>query len=124
MRDFRSLQVWARAHQLALNIYEITDSYPKSETYGLTSQIRRSAISIPTNIAEGCGKDSPAEFVRYLIISMGSASELEYLLLLSYDLDYLSCEKYQMLVNDLIEVRKMLNAYTQKVKITRDGNIK
>jgi len=120
MRDFRSLQVWEKAHQLVLDVYKSTEPFPTNETYGLRNQIRRSAVSIPANIAEGCGKDSAADYVRFLLISMGSASELEYLLMLSADLDYITRERYQQLSNELLEVKRMLNAYTQKVKETRD----
>lgn len=89
MRDFRQLQVWDKAHQLTLLIYEATLKFPREELYGLTSQIRRAAVAIPANIAEGCGKDTELELARYMQISMGSASELEYHLLLARDLRYL-----------------------------------
>jgi four helix bundle protein len=86
MRDFRNLQVWEKAHALALSVYKATVSFPKEELYGLTSQIRRSSTSIPTNIAEGCGRNGDAELARFMSIGMGSASELEYQLLLAHDL--------------------------------------
>jgi four helix bundle protein len=76
MRDFRNLQVWEKAHILALDVYKATASFPKGEIYGLTSQIRRSSTSIPTNIAEGCGRNGDAELARFMIISMGSAVRL------------------------------------------------
>lgn len=116
MKDFRSLKVWEKAHELTLKIYQITDSFPKQEIYGVTSQIRRAAVSIPTNIAEGCGKDTDPELKRYCLIAMGSSSELEYLLLLTHDLKYLTSEIYQPLQEQLIEIRKMLNAFIQKLK--------
>ncbi len=116
MKDFRTLKVWEKAHALVLEIYKSTGSFPKQEMYGVTSQIQRAAVSIPTNIAEGCGKDTDAELKRYFLISMGSSSELEYLLLLVRDLGYLPEEKYQALQVSLIEVRKMLNAFIQKLK--------
>lgn len=87
MKDFRSLKVWEKAHELVLKVYKATDLFPKHELYGITSQIRRAAASVPTNIAEGCGKDSDAELKRYFLIAMGSASELEYLLILARDLN-------------------------------------
>jgi len=87
MKDFRSLKVWEKAHELVLKAYKATDLFPKHELYGITSQIRRAAASVPTNIAEGCGKDSDAELKRYFLIAMGSASELEYLLILARDLN-------------------------------------
>jgi four helix bundle protein len=99
-----------------LAIYKATEKFPKQELYALTSQIQRAAVSIPTNIAEGCGRDSDAELKRFFVIAMGSASEVEYLLLLARDLNYLSEEKHQTLTADLVEVRRMLNAFIQKLK--------
>ncbi len=113
MKDFRSLKVWEKAHALTLAVYKTTREFPKQELYALTSQVQRAAVSIPTNIAEGCGKDSDAELKRYFLIAMGSASELEYLLLLTRDLGYIPAESYQPLQSKLIEVRKMLNAFIQ-----------
>jgi four helix bundle protein len=78
MRDFRELKVWEKAHQLALEIYKATSTFPKEERYGLTSQMRRATVSIPADIAEGCCRKGDAEFARFLQIAMGSASELEY----------------------------------------------
>jgi four helix bundle protein len=116
MKDFRTLKVWEKAHAVTLAVYKATETFPKHELYGLTSQIQRAAVSIPTNIAEGCGKDSNAELKRYFLIAMGSASELEYLLLLARDLNYLPNENHQTLNADLTEVRRMLNAFIQKLK--------
>ena len=86
MRDFRDIKAWQKGHRLALAVYQATKRFPTEERYGLKSQARRAAASIPTNIAEGCGRDSEAEFARFLRIAAGSASELEYLLLLARDL--------------------------------------
>lgn len=119
MKDFRTLKVWEKSHAIVLAIYKATQSFPKSEVYGITSQIQRAAVSVPTNIAEGCGKDSDAELGRFFKIAMGSSSELEYLLLLSHDLGYLADEPFNRLHADLVEVRKMLNAFIQKLKSTR-----
>ncbi len=83
MQDFKKLQVWAKSHDLTLRMYELTSQFPREEIYGLTSQIRRACASIPTNIAEGCGRKSSADFARFLQIAMGSASETEYLILLA-----------------------------------------
>lgn len=116
MKDFRKLTVWERAHKLTLDIYNITKDFPKDELYGLTVQMRRSAASIPTNIAEGCGRDSQAEFIHFLQMAMGSASELEYQLILVKDLYYLEDIKFDKISNDLGEVRRMLNSLIQKVK--------
>ena len=119
MKDFRSLKVWEKAHALTLMIYKSTESFPKQEMYALTSQIQRASVSIPANIAEGCGKDSDAELKRYCLIAMGSSSELEYLLLFAGDLGYLPQEKFQSMSSDLVEIRKMLNALIQRLKANR-----
>ena len=84
MKDFRQLKVWDKSHELALSIYRATKDFPKEELYGLTSQIRRASMSIPTNIAEGCGRNTDADFARFLQMAMGSASETEYHLLLAH----------------------------------------
>jgi four helix bundle protein len=119
MKDFRTLKVWEKSHAFVLAVYKATQSFPKSELYGITNQIQRAAVSVPTNIAEGCGKDSDAELGRFFKIAMGSSSELEYLLLLSHDLGYLADELYNQLHTNLVEVRKMLNAFIQKLKGSR-----
>jgi len=77
MKDFRNLKAWEKAHQLTLKIYKVTEEFPREELYGLTSQIRRACVSIPTNIAEGCVRSSDADFSRFLYIALGSTSELE-----------------------------------------------
>jgi len=108
MKDFRQVQVWEKSHQLALAVYKATKDFPKEELYGLTSQIRRASMSIPTNIAEGCGKYTDADFARFLQIAMGSASETEYQLLLAHDLGFLPTTKYEQLNTDVVEVKRML----------------
>jgi len=114
MRDFKQLTFWKRSHLLTLQVYSLTkSSFPKEEMYGLISQIRRSSSSIPTNIAEGCGRNSNAEFRRFLIISTGSSSELEYQFLLAKDLGYLSDAVFKELSAEVIEIRKMLYSYIQ-----------
>ena len=113
------MKVWEKVHASTLSIYKSTEGFPKQELYALTNQIQRAAVSIPANIAEGCGKDSNAELKRYFLIVMGSSSELEYLLLLACDLGYLQKTTYQSMQNDLIETRKMLNAFIQKLKANR-----
>jgi four helix bundle protein len=89
MKDFRDLVVWQKSHQLTLAAYRETMSFPSDERFGLTSQIRRSAASVPANIAEGCGRCGNGEFHRFLQVAMGSASEVEYHFLLAHDLKYL-----------------------------------
>jgi len=119
MKDFRNLKVWEKAHTLTLAVYKSTEGFPKQELYSLTNQIQRAAVSIPANIAEGCGKDSDSELKRYFSIAMGSASELEYLILLAHDLGYLQEEDYQSMQNNLVETRKMLNVFIQRLKANR-----
>jgi four helix bundle protein len=119
MKDFRQLKVWEKSHQLALAIYKATKSFPKEELYSLTSQIRRASMSIPTNIAEGCGRNTVADFARLLQIAMGSASETEYQLLLSHDLGFLSKEDYEKLNNDVTEVKRMLTSFIQTLRADR-----
>ena len=89
MQNFKSLKVWEKSHELTLAVYKATTNFPKDELYGLTSQIRRASASIPANIAEGCGRTGKAELARFLQVAMGSASELEYHLLLAHDLGLL-----------------------------------
>ena len=115
MRDFKKLKIWQRSHQLALDVYKATEKFPKSEQYGLMSQMRRSAVSIPSNIAEGCGKEGQAEFARYLRIAMGSASELEYQLILSHDLRYLPGESFHTLEDEVTQLKKMLVVFTKRI---------
>lgn len=118
MKDFRQLQVWQKSHSLTLAIYKISKTFPKDEIYGLTSQIRRSAISLPSNISEGCGRFSEKELVQFLVIASGSASELSYQLLLAKDLDYISLPTFDMLQSQLTEIHKMLISFIKKLKST------
>jgi four helix bundle protein len=90
--------------------------YPKTEVFALTSQVRRAAVSVPSNIAEGCGRGSDAELARFLQIAMGSASELEYQLLLSRDLNYLPDEPYHSLTCRVAEVKRMLAAFLNRLR--------
>jgi four helix bundle protein len=116
MKDFRDLKIWDRSHRFTLAVYRLTRQFPKEETYGLTSQMRRSASSIATNIAEGCGRNTDADFSRFLVISMGSASELEYQLILAHDLEYLSLDEYETALSELTQIKRMLNSFIQKLK--------
>lgn len=115
MKDFKNLIVWRKSHEFVLKIYEISKDFPKEEVYGLTSQVRRASSSVPTNIAEGCGRNTEGELYRFLCIAMGSASEVEYQLLLCYDLGFINEKIYQTTNTELIELKKMLNALIQKV---------
>ena len=116
MRDFRDLKVWEKAHQLTLAVYKATLVFPKEELYGITSQIRRASISIPANIAEGCGRTGEAELARFLQIAMGSASELEYHLMLAHELNLLHSGDYERLTTELTEVKRMLTVFIQKLR--------
>ena len=116
MRNYRELKVWEKAHHLTLKIYQVTSSFPKEEMYGMTSQIRRASSSIPANIAEGGGRDSDAQFINFLQIASGSASELDYHLLLAHDLKFINDSDYTALANDLIEIRKMLTSFIRRFR--------
>jgi len=116
MQDFKKLNVWTKAHQLSLAIYGDTSCFPATEKFGLINQIRRSSCSIPTNIAEGCGRNGSGDFARFMEIAMGSASETEYLLLLSRDLGFLKEDRYQYCCTRIVEIKQMLYALITRVK--------
>lgn len=119
MKDFHELKAWQKAHQLALAVYQITATFPREELYGLTAQMRRSCSSIAANLAEGCGRNGDAELARFCSISLGSASELEYHLLLARDLKLLRLEDHQRLTGQTTEVKRMLTGLLQKLKADR-----
>ena len=116
MRDFHKLGIWQRSHQLTLDVYKVSKSFPKDELFGLTSQIRRAASSIPTNIAEGCGRSSNKDYAHFLQIAIGSASEVEYELLLAHDLEYINEEAFNTLTSETIAIRKMIIKYQSELK--------
>jgi four helix bundle protein len=115
MRDFRKIQVWQKSHELTLRLFKITSAFPKEELYGLTSQIRRASISIPANIAEGCGRDTQTELARFVHIASGSASEVEYHLLLAHDLGFIANGEYQELEKAISEIKRMLHGFEKTV---------
>jgi four helix bundle protein len=119
MKDFRQLKVWQKAHQLTLAIYPVTASFPRDEIYGLTAQMRRASTSIPSNIAEGCGRNSDAELARFCSMAAGSASELEYPLLLARDLNLIQLNGYQPLAEPIVEIKRMLTGFVQKLTADR-----
>jgi four helix bundle protein len=119
MKNFRDLKVWERAHQLTLDVYRSTTEFPIDERFGLVSQMRRCSASIAANIAEGCGRSGNGEFHRFLQIAMGSASELEYHLLLAHDLGFLPDLLYKRLTADAIQVKRMLASLIAKVDSER-----
>jgi len=110
MRDFKKFEVWQLSHQLTLKIYKTSQSFPKEEIFGLTSQIRRSFASIGYNISEGSGRNSDKEFANFINIALGSSNEAENQLILSRDLQYISEEKFQILQQELIILKKKLVA--------------
>jgi four helix bundle protein len=116
VKDFKSLTAWSRAHELTLKVYGVTKGFPRDEAFGLTSQLRRACASIPANIAEGCGRSGDAELARFLTIAAGSASEVEYHLLLAHDLNYLSHTDYGQLNGEINELKRMLSAFIRKLK--------
>jgi four helix bundle protein len=116
MQDFKKLQVWQKGHSLTKEIYLSTSKFPKEELYGITSQLRRSMLSIPTNIAEGVGRGSDVDFKRFLQIAFGSASEAEYLILISKELKYLTQEEAISFEHQIIEIKKMLSSLIIKLK--------
>lgn len=119
MKNFRDLRVWEKAHALVLKSYRTTNNFPNAEMFGPTSQIRRAAVSIAANIAEGCGKRGNGEFQRYLNIATGAASELEYHFLLARDLHYLDESVYLLLNSATVELKRMLSALVRKVESER-----
>ncbi|OEK04417.1 four helix bundle protein [Roseivirga misakiensis] len=116
MRDFKQLEVWKRGHNMALSVFKMTSVFPSNEKFGLVSQMRRSSQSIPTNLAEGCGRESQKELVRFCNIGMGSASELEYQLLLIKDLEFITTDEYEQSIDELVILKKQLNAFIQYLK--------
>jgi four helix bundle protein len=117
MQDFKKPAVWQKGHELTLKTYSLTASFPRDEVYGLTSQIRRSAASIPANIAEGCGRGGNVELARFLQIALGSASELEYHLLLAHDLKHISTPEYEAAAADVSEVKRMLTGLQRRIRL-------
>jgi four helix bundle protein len=119
VKDFRELKVWQKAHELTLAVYRVWATFPREELYGLTSQLRRSCSSIATNLAEGCGRNGDAEFARFCSIARGSASELEYHLLLARDLKLIKAADYDELAPRITELKRMLTGLLQKLNADR-----
>jgi four helix bundle protein len=116
MRNYRDLEVWKLSHKLTLELYVASRKVPKDEMFGLTSQLRRATISIGANLAEGCGRRTSPEFARFIRIAVGSASELDYHLMLCRDFEFVSKEFYERNSKELIRVRKMLSALLSSVE--------
>lgn len=115
VQSFKDLIIWQKSHQLTLEIYEITKQFPGEEKFGVTSQIRRAAYSVPSNIVEGHSRKTNKEFSYFLNIAKGSLNELEYFLILSNDLDYITEEKYKELESKVIEISKILYAFSNNL---------
>ena len=116
LKSYKELKVWQKAYNLCIEIYNITRTFPKEELYGLTSQIRRAAVSVPSNIAEGYGRKTTPEYLRSLYIAYGSSCELETQILLSGDLGLMKAEALNKLQEDLGEVERMLKALIKAVE--------
>lgn len=117
MRDYRTLAVWQRSHAIVLRIYAVTRAFPIEERYGLTSQMRRAAASVPANIAEGCGRIGDPELKRFLAIAIASACELDYFITLALDLGYLGRDDGDCLARENLEVRRMLGGFVRRLRI-------
>ena len=116
MQSFRNLKVWERAHALTLDIYQSSQAFPREEIYGLTSQMRRASASIGANIAEGACRKGDIDFARFLQMAVGSASELEYHLLLAHDLKLLQTSDFERLTGQAVEVKRMLASLMKKLR--------
>ena len=116
MRDYKKYDIWKLSHLLTLEVYKISESFPKEEIFGLTSQIRRASSSIGINIVEGCGRGSDEDFKRFLRNASGSAFEVEYILLLSKDLNYISEEKFIELTPKAEELKIKISKLILKIE--------
>lgn len=117
MQNFRNLKVWQKAHELTLAVYKSTRAFPAEELYGLTSQMRRAAVSVGSNLAEGCGRQGDAEFGRFAQIALGSVCELDYQVLLSRDLEFLDANSHDRLAVLVDETRRMLIGLLQRLRL-------
>ena len=121
MRDYRRLKVWEKAHRFVLDVYRSTQAFPPEERFGLTREVRRSATSIPSNIAEGSGRQGDREYARFLSYAAGSASEADYQLLLARDLGYLDEQSHSQLDGQAQEVKRILNSFIQRLSTGAKG---
>ena len=118
MKTFRDLLIWQKAMELVTKCYKITRQLPKEELFGLTSQVRRCSISIPSNIAEGFGRGTNKDYHRFLTIAMGSLFEFQTQIEIAYNLDYISVDEFNSIHEDSRELERMLSAFINKVKET------
>ncbi len=124
MGDYKKLRVWTESHQFTLATYSATAKFPSAERFGLMSQLRRSAVSIGANVAEGCGRDTDGELARFLRVALGSANESEYHLLLARDLGFLTPREWASLHGELQKVRRMLAGLVEHVQPFRERSRK
>jgi four helix bundle protein len=116
MRNFQKLDVWKKSHELTLAIYQLTATFPSNERYGLTSQLQRASASTGANLAEGCGRETDADFKRFVQMASGSACEVEYHLILARDLSLIVTKTYDQLNNDINEIKRMLCGLTHHLE--------
>ena len=116
MVNYKNYKVWQKSHNLVFEVYKVLSTSPKNEEFNLISQIRRATLSVPTNIAEGCGRETQKELIRFLYISSGSAHELDYLILVSSELNLISKEKAENLLDEIDQIKKMLAVLITKIK--------
>ena len=111
--NFRELQIWKRSKSLCLNIYKLTSQFPENEKFGLTNQIRRCSVSVPSNIAEGCGRNTDKQLTHFLNIAMGSLSELETQIIISNELKYLNPDNSESLIDEINQIQKMISVFNK-----------
>ncbi|MCK3683170.1 four helix bundle protein [Maribellus sp. YY47] len=116
MKDFKNLKIWQKGINLVVDIYQTSQNFPTEELYGLTSQMKRSAVSIPSNIAEGSGRNSDKDFSRFLDISLGSSFELETQIIIAHKLSFINDEKFKELTDDIQEEQKMITGLQKSIK--------
>lgn len=114
--NFKNLEIWKRSRKLVKEVYLITQAFPSEEKFGLISQLRRAAISVPSNIAEGCSRGTPSQFNHFLNIAIGSNCEVETQLYLSFDLEFISEVDLNKLVKELTEIRKMIIGFQERLR--------
>ena len=117
MQNYKDLKVWNKAHLFTLDVYKVLQQFPKEEVFNITSQIKRATVSIPTNIAEGCGRFTQKDLASFLQIALGSSHEVEYLLILSKDLEYLNNQQFESLTKEVSEIKGMLISLIKKVRL-------
>ena len=111
MHNYRELKIWQRSMDFVVRVYEISTNFPKEEKYGLTSQLRRCTVSVPSNISEGAGRGTNGQFKRFLEYSMGSINEVQTQIELSYRVKYISKEEYESLIDEALQIYKMILAF-------------